>query len=78
MTQPKCPGQETRFWKREDVSEIACPDCGKNVEFFKDEVRRKCRCGLLLVNPKVDLACAEWCESAEKCLGTPPRRRRKV
>jgi putative nucleotidyltransferase with HDIG domain len=40
------------------------------VEFFKDEPKLKCRnCGNIVVNPKIDLGCAQWCQYADKCLG---------
>jgi hypothetical protein len=42
------------------------------VEFFKDEVRRKCGCGHMIVNPKLDFGCAEWCQYAEQCGGRVP------
>jgi hypothetical protein len=42
------------------------------VEFFKDDVRRRCECGRVIVNPKLDLACAEWCQHAEKCVDGLP------
>ena len=66
----RCPGQDQRFWKPEDIFEISCPKCGKSIEFFKDEPKLKCRnCGHLVVNPKIDLGCAEWCQYAEQCIG---------
>jgi len=66
----RCPGQDQRFWKPEDIFEVQCPGCGKAVEFFKDEPKLKCRsCGQIVVNPKIDLGCAEWCQYAEQCLG---------
>jgi len=66
----KCPGQDQRFWKLEDIFEIKCPGCGRQIEFFKDEPKLKCRkCGQMVVNPKIDLGCAEWCKYAEQCLG---------
>ena len=68
----RCPGQDTRFWKPGDIFETECPKCGRKIEFFKDEVRRKCRCGHEVVNPKLDLGCAEWCPYAEQCIGTVP------
>ncbi|MBW8039749.1 MAG: HD domain-containing protein [Planctomycetes bacterium] len=69
----RCPGQDQRFWKPEDIFEVKCPGCGGNVEFFKDEPKLKCRkCGLLVTNPKIDLGCAEWCQYAEQCLGVSP------
>jgi len=68
----RCPGQDMRFWKPGDIFEAECPKCGGKVEFFKDEVRRKCRCGHEIVNPKMDLGCAEWCQYAEQCIGVVP------
>ena len=66
----RCPGQDQRFWKPEDIFEVQCSGCGGAVEFFKDEPKLKCRsCGQIAVNPKIDLGCAEWCQYAEQCLG---------
>jgi len=66
----RCPGQDLRFWKPEDIFEVQCPGCGETVEFFKDEPKLKCRkCKQMVVNPKIDLGCAEWCQYAEQCLG---------
>jgi hypothetical protein len=61
-----------RFWKPGDIFETQCPKCERKIEFFKDEVRRKCRCGHEIVNPKLDLGCAEWCPYAEQCIGAAP------
>ena len=68
----KCPGQDMRYWKPGDIFDASCPKCGSMVEFFKDEVRRKCRCGHLMTNPKLNLGCAEWCPHAEQCTGAVP------
>ncbi|NOR66494.1 MAG: HD domain-containing protein [Woeseiaceae bacterium] len=66
----RCPGQDQRFWKPEDIFEVQCSGCGRAIEFFKDEPKLKCRgCGQIVVNPKIDLGCAEWCQYAEQCLG---------
>jgi putative nucleotidyltransferase with HDIG domain len=66
----RCPGQDQRFWKPEDIFEVQCSGCGKTVEFFKDEPKLKCRsCGKAVVNPKIDLGCAEWCQYAGQCMG---------
>ena len=66
---PRCPGQDQRFWKPDDIFEVRCPGCDQTVEFFKDEPKLKCcKCGQTVVNPKVDLGCAEWCRYAEQCL----------
>ena len=68
----KCPGQDMRFWKPGDIFDAPCPKCGRRVEFFKDEVRRECRCGHEIVNPKLDFGCAQWCPYAEQCVGGVP------
>jgi len=66
----KCPGQDSRYWKPDDVFETTCPACGQNIEFFKDDPKRKCpKCGQTVTNPKIDLGCAQWCQYAEQCLG---------
>jgi endogenous inhibitor of DNA gyrase (YacG/DUF329 family) len=63
-----CPGQNTLFWKPEDIFETPCPVCGETVEFFKDDASRKCpSCGFRFPNPRLDLGCMEWCPYADKC-----------
>jgi hypothetical protein len=65
-----CPGQDNRFLKPEDLSEVVCPKCGARAEFWKDDSHRDCRkCGQRIRNPKMDIGCAKWCKFAEDCLG---------
>jgi len=64
----RCPGQDPMFWKPDDVFEIECPKCGYHVEFFKFDAKRKCRCGHVIVNPKIDFGCAEWCPYGDSCI----------
>lgn len=69
----KCPGQDMQYWNAEAIFEIACPKCGKPVEFYKDDTNRRCHhCGNRFVNPKMDFGCAAYCQYAEQCLGTLP------
>lgn len=69
MAKLACPGQDTRFWTSESLNETPCASCGKPVEFFKDDLRRKCpHCGTFTVNPHNDMACAAWCKEAAACL----------
>jgi len=68
----RCPGQDPMFWKPGDVFEIACPKCGFGVEFFKYDVKRKCRCGHEIVNPKINFGCAEWCPYGDSCIESLP------
>ena len=66
----KCPGQDTQFWKPNDVYNVECPKCGNSVEFFKDDIRRRCqKCGHMFINPKLNLGCARWCQFADQCVG---------
>ena len=74
----QCPGQDTMFWKPSDVFDIECPKCGYGVEFFKYDVKRKCRCGHEMVNPKIDFGCAQWCSYGDKCLESLPEDIRMV
>jgi hypothetical protein len=69
MEQIKCPGQDTRYWKSDDIFTVECPKCGAEIEFFKDDTRRRCAwCGHLFYNPKIEMGCAEWCQFADKCV----------
>jgi HD superfamily phosphodiesterase len=69
MLMVRCPGQDQRFWKPEDIFEVECSSCGHAMEFFKDEPQLKCHwCGHIVVNPKIDMGCAQWCQYAEQCL----------
>ena len=63
----RCPGQDARLLRPEDVFEVSCP-CGEAVEFFRDDARRLCpRCGRSLLNPRRDLGCAAWCRHGREC-----------
>jgi hypothetical protein len=64
----RCPGQNTMFWKPGDIFDVSCPNCGKQVEFWKDDARRTCTCGHRFLNPKRDIGCLEWCKYAETCM----------
>jgi len=67
---PKCPGQDQRYWTPDAIFDVRCPYCGRVIEFWKDEPSRVCRgCSREVRNPRIDLACAEWCAEAEACLG---------
>lgn len=66
----KCPGQDSRFWKPDDIFQAKCPECGAEVEFFKDDTARLCKkCGRRFMNPKMDFGCASYCKYADQCLG---------
>jgi putative nucleotidyltransferase with HDIG domain len=69
----KCPGQDSRYWKPGAIFEVQCPQCGHEVEFFKDDTARRCpKCGTRFVNPEMDFGCASYCPYAERCLGDLP------
>jgi len=69
----KCLGQDTQYWKPDAIFEAKCPECGHEVEFFKDDTSRKCgKCGHRFVNPSLDFGCAAYCQYAEQCIGNLP------
>lgn len=73
MSNQKCPGQDTRYWRPEDINEVPCHACGTILEFWKDEPHRRCTgCGARVRNPKVESGCAKWCNYAKECLGYVP------
>ncbi len=74
MSRTRCPGQDMRFWRPEDIFEVRCPYCGDDIEFFKDEPALTCRsCHKEVRNPRIDLGCAKWCRYAKECLGQLPQ-----
>jgi hypothetical protein len=67
---PRCPGQDQRYWKPEDIFDVRCPYCGREIEFWKDEPSHTCRgCEREVRNPRIDLGCAQWCAHGDECLG---------
>lgn len=74
MFAQKCPGQDTRYWTADDVHEEECPNCGEMIEFFKTDIRLRCRnCKTRVANSRFDMGCAQWCSYAEQCLGAGAR-----
>lgn len=69
----KCPGQDSRYWKPGAIFDARCPQCGSEVEFFKDDAMRRCKnCGHRFLNPGMDFGCASYCKYAEQCIGNLP------
>jgi len=69
----KCPGQDTQNWKPGDIFEVPCPNCGRILEFFKDDTSRRCKgCGTKVSNPNLDFGCAAYCAFADQCLRELP------
>lgn len=61
----RCPGRE----KGLRAKLIKCPSCGYLIEFFSDELRRKCpKCKIEVKQEKLP-SCIDWCKSARECLG---------
>lgn len=69
----RCPGQDSRYWKHDAIFDAKCPDCGTEIEFFKDQTTCKCKgCEKQVINPKMDFGCASYCQYAEQCMGELP------
>jgi hypothetical protein len=74
MNKTMCPGQDTRYWRPDDIFTVPCGSCGAQVEFFKDDAARRCaKCGTRVRNPRLSMGCAQWCQHAKECLGYDPR-----
>jgi len=72
---PRCPGQDQRYWKPEDIFDVGCPYCGLEIEFWKDEPSHTCPgCEREVRNPRIDLGCAKWCAHGDQCLGREANR----
>ena len=71
----KCPGQDLGRKNPADAAyDIPCYNCNKPVEFFFDDLSRKCPyCSVRIEKDDAqllkDYGCAVWCKEAEKCLG---------
>jgi len=51
----KCPRQDPNNLKADDIFEINCPECGKSIEFFKDDRLHKCpKCGKIVANSRTN------------------------
>lgn len=69
----KCPGQDSRYWQSDAIFDAKCPECGADVEFFKDDTTRRCKkCGHRFLNPGMDFGCASYCKYADQCIGNLP------
>lgn len=67
----KCPGQDSQQWGFDAIFDVSCPKCHASLEFFKDEVKHRCKsCGEIVFNERMDLGCAKWCPSAASCVGS--------
>ena len=74
MGRMRCPGQDPRYWKPGDIYQVPCAHCGRPIEFFKDDRRRRCsHCRKYTVNPKHDLSCSAWCKFGAECVGQAAR-----
>lgn len=71
--QSKCPGQDSRNLT---VSIHKCPQCGKEVEMFSDEMKLRCPQCKTAVEKENIPTCIQWCKEAKRCIG--PERWQKL
>lgn len=58
------------YFKPKDIKSHKCINCGKEIEFWKDDIKRKCpSCGHSNFNPNIGTTCLVWCKKAAECLG---------
>ena len=51
------------------ISLFACPECGRIVEFWPDEMVRRCsECGCRIENPEAATRCMDSCPHAAQCM----------
>ena len=62
----KCPGQDRRYLKAENIN---CPACGYNLEIFSDEAKIRCpKCKEFVCEDRLP-SCVDWCKFARECVG---------
>ena len=62
-----CPGSRTIREPRPES--MNCPNCGKEVEIWTDELKATCRnCGTKVLRAQ-QASCIEWCPHAKECVG---------
>ncbi len=67
MSDMQCPGRTSAVAYLSSML-VPCPDCGKEVEIFGDEIKVRCRCGSYVFREALP-ACSQWCSEAERCFG---------
>lgn len=60
-----CPG----FGKNLEIIIVKCPFCDGEIEFFSDDISRKCPACHKEVFKNKAPSCVDWCKSARQCLG---------
>ena len=61
----KCSGNNFEEWGFDAIFDIECSSCGNLVEFFKDEITRKCpQCKNTVPNNRGNYGCGQWCSSS--------------
>ncbi len=62
-----CPGSRTIREPRPEY--ISCPDCGREVEIWTDELKATCPgCGNKVLRAQ-QASCIDWCPHAKECVG---------
>jgi len=70
MALHRCPGMSPAFFKLSDIKLRRCIHCGKELEFWKDDIKLKCpKCKQVNFNPDIGKTCLVWCKKADECLG---------
>ena len=66
----RCPGMDPAYFKPEDIRLHRCIECGREIEFWKDDVKIECPfCSRVNFNPDLGNSCLTYCKKADQCLG---------
>ena len=69
----RCAGNDTQEWGFDSIFNVTCPHCGVLVEFFKDEISRRCpQCREIVMSDRTDFGCGQLCCSESTHWGGRP------
>jgi hypothetical protein len=69
----RCSGNDTQEWGFDSIFDVKCPHCGQLVEFFKDEISRRCpQCRDIVISDRKVYGCSKSCGSESALWGGRP------
>ena len=60
-----CSGMDMQDWGADAIYDVKCPHCNTPVEFFVDEITRRChRCRTIVKSDRDFFGCGQSCSSS--------------